>query len=144
MGDISDELVADHRPYREFILSELRTVARQYIWLTAIANGATRDTLRRLASKIGGEPVGPMSNARAWRLTVDIIMKSTDRHVRVLNASKAVFARIGAGMRWTDVAEELHRPVDSTKDIVDQAAARLFAEFVTRGITDDYRGDIIN
>jgi hypothetical protein len=133
--------MAEVDPYREHILAEVRSIGGQWWHLHLLQNGASIATMRKVEEKLEelGVPVGPMSDARAWRLTIEIIMNHVDRDLRVPNAAKAMLARLVLGAKWQAISEEMHRPIKSCKDIVTRATARFYAEIVARGITDDYK-----
>lgn len=132
----------ESREMRDSIRKAVRNVLSQYVYLKHILAGTSSydlaAILQRLELNLGGS-VKVDSDARLFVLTIDRIITVVDTDMGVKGACEATAWRLIYERKWSFIADGLHRSEARSKEIVDQATARLFGEIVGRKITEDYR-----
>src|SRR5436309_6844475 len=101
------------RELRDHTRREVRRVAALWLWLSGLqgaACGATPNQLQRVREMICRDDICGISDARAWRLTIDILMGRVDNEIAVRKACRAMFARVLFETSYDSLAEHLCRP----------------------------------
>jgi hypothetical protein len=124
----------DTRMERDRIKGTVRRVLLQYGYLGELLKAGA--SAMRLEQQLGRGTAGAAKN---WHLTVGLILSSVDRDMRIVGAWKAAGRRLCLNVKWQEVADGLHLTVEGAKEVVTGATARIYAECVARGISEDYR-----
>jgi hypothetical protein len=128
----------DTRAERDHIEGTVRRILLQYAYLKNLSDGAV-SAINPAEERSRVSSGGFLSAARMWLLTVDFILTEVDHEMNVISAWKATARRLVGNQRWIDVAEALGMNVEGTKEIVSLATAKMYAQFVGRGISEDYK-----
>lgn len=127
--------------FRDHVQGEVRSVMARYCSMKMDGAGAASALIQRLAKKVGA-PVD-IADRRTWKLTIDVIVASVDRDFRPkygVSVCAVYCQRELFGTTWREVADRNHRSIETTKEIVNAAMARLYSEFIGRGISVDIHG----
>lgn len=128
------------REYRDFARGEVGRVLNQYRRLKKLLSGGSRIRRAEIEEVLGKG--ASMSDARCYTLTIDLIIVRVDRAIGVQGACLAVGHRLLTETKWEVIAENISRPLERCKEIVNDATGLLFTEFLAREITDHYKSEI--
>lgn len=126
------------------IRSDVRNILALYVYLKrAIAEASSMDLgaiLERLRLDLGMASAPRVdSDAQLFVWTLDRIVKAVDVDMKIKGACLAAGWKLIYSKHWSYIAQCLHVDEDRAEEIVNQAVAKLYGEFVGRNITHDYR-----